>query len=89
MPFICRKYRGESEIQCIYNMKMIDIFYMLGVISYSAVAIIIAEMYEKRLSIRQKGRIHLKDIVLIALGGIFWIVVLPVTMLLNRICQKT
>lgn len=70
------------------EMKLPDVFYMLCVVSYSAVAVIIAEMYEKRLRLRQKGRIYLKDIVLIVLGGFFWIVVLPADFLLNQICWK-
>lgn len=47
------------------EMKLPDIFYMLGVIFYSAIAGVVAEIYERRLTARQEGRIHLKDIVLI------------------------
>ncbi len=69
-------------------MKLPDVFYMLGVIFYSGIAVVVAEIYERRLTSRQKGRIYLKDIVLIVLGGFFWIVVLPVDFLLNQICWK-
>ena len=70
------------------EMKLPDVFYMLGVTFYSGIVVVVAEIYERRLTSRQKGRIYLKDIALIVLGGFFWIVVLPADFLLNQICWK-
>ncbi len=69
-------------------MKTLDIFYMLGVIFYFSIGVISTELYEKRLSSRKKEKSNLKTVVLATLGGIFWIVVLPVDFLLNQICWK-
>lgn len=69
-------------------MKTLDIFYMLGVIFYFSIGVISTELYEKRLSNRKKGKGNLKATALATLGGIFWIVVLPVDFLLNQICWK-
>lgn len=61
---------------------------MLGVIFYFSIGVISTELYEKRLSSRKKEKSNLKTVVLATLGGIFWIVVLPVDFLLNQICWK-